>query len=87
MNYSEAVKWYREAADQGFEWSYYRLGNCYHSGFGVEIDDSEAIKWLKKAADAGIEEAKESLDALTTMDTLNKTIDEINNFLENLTFN
>ena len=31
-NYSEAVKWYRKAAEQGNAKAQYNLGSCYYNG-------------------------------------------------------
>jgi TPR repeat protein len=50
---SEAVKWYRKAADQGYVDGQLRLAGCYFEGTGVEKDPVEAAKWFRKAADQG----------------------------------
>ncbi len=50
---SEAVKWYRLAADQGHPFAQLRLGICYENGCGVPQSDSEAVKWYRLAADQG----------------------------------
>ena len=52
-DYTEAVKWYRKAADQGYAGAQYNLGVAYHSGQGVPQDYGEALKWYRKAADQG----------------------------------
>ena len=50
-NYTEAVKWYRKAAEQGMAEAQYNLGVCYEYGEGVTKDADEAVTWYKKAAD------------------------------------
>ncbi len=50
---SEAVKWYRKAAEQGHATAQYNLGCMYNLGEGVREDDSEAVKWYRKAAEQG----------------------------------
>ncbi len=52
-DYSEAVKWYRKAAEQGHASAQYNLGVCYEDGQGVPRDFSEAVKWYRKAAEQG----------------------------------
>ena len=52
--YTEAVKWFRKAADMGEPNAQYNLGICYYNGQGVKQNFEEAVKWLKKAAEQGI---------------------------------
>ena len=52
-DYAEAVKWYREAAEQGLVEAQYSLGECYSKGNGVEQDYADAVKWYRKAAEHG----------------------------------
>ena len=61
---SEAVKWYRKAAEQGLADGQYWLGRCYAEGEGVAQDKTEAIKWYRKAAEQGHEKAKAALKKL-----------------------
>ena len=61
INNTEAVRWYRLAADQGNGQAQNNLGSCYEFGKGVEKDLSEAIKWYRIAAQNGIEMAKRNL--------------------------
>lgn len=51
--YSEAVKWFRKAAEQGNANAQYNLGVCYENGDGVPQNYSEAVKWYKRAAEQG----------------------------------
>ena len=50
-NMTDAVKWYRKAAEQGDFESQHRLGVCYEKGEGVPPNPEEAFKWYKKAAE------------------------------------
>ena len=63
-NYTEAVKWYRKAADQGHAGAQKSLGYCYHMGKGVTQSYSEAVKWYRKAADQGNVDAQNRLREL-----------------------
>lgn len=48
-NYSEAVKWYRKAAEQGYAIAQITLASCYKKGQGVTQNHSEAVKWYRTA--------------------------------------
>ena len=48
---SEAVKWYRAAAEQGHDMAQCFLGNCYFSGRGVDKNVENAVRWLQKSAE------------------------------------
>ena len=52
-DYAKAVKWYRKAAELGYDKAQYSLGYCYYSGKGVAHDYVEAMKWYRKAARQG----------------------------------
>ncbi|MCL2760801.1 MAG: tetratricopeptide repeat protein [Desulfuromonadales bacterium] len=60
-NYTEAVKWYRKAAEKGFAEAQNSLGQMYASGQGVDKNYDEAAKWFRKAAEQGNAEAQNSL--------------------------
>ena len=49
---TEAVTWYRRAADAGDLPSMLRLGQLLHSGKGVPPNALDATTWIKKAAEA-----------------------------------
>ena len=66
-DYSEAVEWFRKAAEQGYADAQIYLGNCYYNGWCVPQDYSEAVKWYRKAAEQGNEYAKEQLQRLKEM--------------------
>ena len=60
-DFEEAVKWYRKAAEQGFDSAQHSLGNCYYFGHGVDKDYVKAVKWYRKAAEQGCEFGQNSL--------------------------
>lgn len=53
-NYSEALKWFHKAADQGNTAAYSWLGSMYYSGQGTSRNYAEALRWFRKAADQEI---------------------------------
>ena len=53
QNYTEAIKWYKKAAEAGNSRAMNNLGTMHGAGHGVEKDYIEAAKWYKKAAEAG----------------------------------
>ena len=63
-NYSEAVKWFRKAAEQGYAEAQTNLGDMYRKGKGVPQDDSEAIKWYLKATEQGHARAQNNLGVM-----------------------
>jgi uncharacterized protein len=63
QDYSEALKWYRRAADQGHSIAQYNLGVLYYRALGVEQDLSEAAKWYRRAAEQGNGDAQFGLGA------------------------
>ena len=51
-NMSEAIKWYRKAAENGDHLAQYRLGHFYDKGEGgVQQDKAEAVKWFRMGAE------------------------------------
>jgi len=61
QNYSEAIRWFKAAADQGYTDAQVLLGDCYYYGNGTRRDIVEAEAWYVKAANKGNERAKEML--------------------------
>ncbi len=61
QDYSEAVKWYRMAAEQGNADAQSALGVMYQDGRGVPRDFVEAARWYDKAAEQGDESAGRAL--------------------------
>ena len=57
QNFTEAMRWYRVAADQGHAQGQVHVGNLYTDGEGVKQDYAEALGWFRKAAEQGDHEA------------------------------
>jgi len=51
QNYSEAVKWFQLAAEQGLAKAQYNLGAMYGNGKGVRQDKKLAKDWFWKSCD------------------------------------
>jgi TPR repeat protein len=60
-DYSEAAKWFRNAAERGHARAQYQLSLCYEYGRGVPQDYTEAEQWFRKSADGGYAEAQSDL--------------------------
>ena len=60
-NYSEAVKYFRQAAEMGDSEAQNNLAVCYEFGKGVKKDLGKAYEWYSKAAAKGNAGAKENL--------------------------
>src|SRR5689334_21390616 len=54
---SEAMVWFKTAAQKGHANAQYILGTAYASGVGTEKDEFEAVQWTFKAAHQGNEKA------------------------------
>jgi hypothetical protein len=61
---TEAAKWYRKSADQGYAAAQSSLGVMYFVGRGVPQDDREAAAWSHKAADQGNAIAQNNLGSM-----------------------
>ncbi len=55
--YEKAIESYQSAADMDCAMAKYRLGLCYETGRGVDMDIDEAVYWYKEAAKCGEKEA------------------------------
>ena len=51
--YSEAVKCFKQAAEEGDPEAMFKLAICHLDGKGVGINESRGLEYLEKAADAG----------------------------------
>lgn len=60
-NYTEAAKWYRKSAEQGYAKAQYELGAMFYFGESIVKDYSEALKWFRKSAEQGNADAQNSL--------------------------
>ena len=61
---SEAVSWYRKAAEQGNANAQYSLGLCYYLGTGVVKNEVEGYKWILLSIAQGYENARKNLSVL-----------------------
>ena len=60
-DYVQAMKLFRQLAEQGHQWAQRRLGLIYAEGKGVPQDYQEAVKWYRLAAAQGNTPAQYSL--------------------------
>jgi len=61
QSHTEAAKWYRKAAEQGWAKAQHNLGHLYENGEGVPQDCAEAVKWYCMAADQGVTRSQYNL--------------------------
>jgi len=59
--FTEALEWFRKAADQGDAEGRVRVGNMYRMGLGVQQDYAEALRFYRMAADQGNPNAQNNL--------------------------
>lgn len=57
-DYTDAAKWFKKAAEQGYAGAQYNLGIMYAKGEGVSQSEAEAVKWFERAAEQGVAEAQ-----------------------------
>jgi TPR repeat protein len=67
-NFSEAVSWYRKAADGGNAAAQYNLGVMYANGRGVSKNDAQAVAWFRKAAEQGLGASQDELESKKARD-------------------
>ncbi len=63
-DYSEALYWYRSAAEQGYPGAQTNLGIMYARGLGVTTSRQTAIEWFQRAAKQGDIAAIRNLESL-----------------------
>ena len=61
---TEALRWYRKAADMGHTAAQYNVGVFYHFGRGTTQNYAEALKWYRKAAEQGYADAQNNLGVM-----------------------
>lgn len=61
QNGSQAVKWYRKAAERGNGSAMNNLGTMYHTGRGIDQSYTQAAEWYHRAAAVGNAMAMNSL--------------------------
>ena len=59
--YPEALRYFRECAEQGYAKAQGALGAMYAQGRGVERDDATAVEWFRRAAEQGDAKAQTAL--------------------------
>ena len=64
QDYSEALKWYSKASEQGLAEAQNNLGFMYCHGWGVRQNYSEASRLWSKAAEQGYAQAQCSLGVM-----------------------
>jgi TPR repeat protein len=69
LDYAEAARWTRAAADQGFARGRLDLAYLYEKGKGVPLDYVSAYMWYKSAYDAGEKQAGRELKSLSAIMT------------------
>lgn len=69
-DYVQAVKWFKQSAEQGYAAAQYNLGRMYTRGDGVSEDPIEAEKWFRKAAAQGDARAKKEVADLLAAQVL-----------------
>ncbi len=63
---TEARRWYRHAAQQGYAAAQYNLAQMLQDGRGGPRDEAEARHWLQRAAAAGLAQAQRRLETPPT---------------------
>ena len=61
QDYTEAIKWYRKAAEQGDAAAQNHVGLMYAQGQGVSQNFPEAAKWWRQPAEIGYAKAQYNL--------------------------
>jgi TPR repeat protein len=61
---TQALVWFRRAAEQGNAKAQYNLGVMYAEGLGVGRDEAEALVWYRKAAAQGNVKAQHNLETI-----------------------
>jgi TPR repeat protein len=64
QNYTEALLWFRKAADQGNAKAQYGIGYMYHNGKGVPQNNAEALRWNLLSAKQGYAKAQSNLGSI-----------------------
>ncbi len=70
LDFKEAAKWYRKAADNGNAQAQFYYGSLLVIGNGVSRNGEEALKWFLQSAEQGYAEAQYQL-ALNDVDNHN----------------
>ncbi|MEW6306831.1 MAG: tetratricopeptide repeat protein [Verrucomicrobiota bacterium] len=60
-SYTNAFRWYQQAAQQAYARAEFKVGFYYTNGRGVLRNYTEAVRWYLRAADQGVVEAQYNL--------------------------
>jgi TPR repeat protein len=66
-NYIESIKLLKPLAERGNAEAQCILGNIYHMGLGVNIDDPKAVQWYQQSARQGYAIASNNLAGIYFM--------------------
>jgi TPR repeat protein len=69
LDFVEAAKWARQAAEQGYARAETDLGYLYEQGKGVPLDYANAYRWYRLAAAGGDERSRPRMESLTRVMT------------------
>ena len=61
QDYTKAIEWFRQAAEQGYAAAQSAIGICHYYGRGVTQDYAQAANWYRKAAEQGYARAQNNL--------------------------
>ena len=61
QDYTKAIEWFRQAAEQGYAAAQSAIGICHYYGRGVTQDYAQAANWYRKAAEQGYAAAQYNL--------------------------
>src|SRR6267378_4337025 len=61
QDYTQALIWYRPAADQGYALAQYNLASLLEHGRGVRRDYRQSFDWYRKAADQNYPDAEQEV--------------------------
>ena len=69
LDLSEAAKWVRKAAEQGYARAQIDLGHLYEQGKGVPLDYVSAYTWYKLGAAGGDQRGRAGMKSLSRVMT------------------
>jgi TPR repeat protein len=61
QDYSQALSWFKKAADHGHAGAQTELGRMYAEGLGISKDYAQALMWFRRAASEGYAPAQTNL--------------------------
>lgn len=64
LDYPEAYKYFKIAAEAGVGMAMFELAKLYEAGLGVRYDSEEAIRWYQKCYESDCEKSDAAADAL-----------------------